>query len=235
MDGAVVYHCDPTSPALQWLVRRKLPLVFVDQHPAPGIASINVDDRGGARAAAQHLIDLGHRRIGIATSGVAGPHGVVEQGTTTMEAYAPGQRMLGWLDALDAAGVVPTVLRMRSASDDDAYLSLDTLLDAAPDLTAVLCFSDVIARGVMLAARDRGMEVPGDLSVVGFDDSPLATRLRPALTTVRQDVVEKGRRAAGALTERCEGARSGTAVRARHVLLPTELVVRGSTAPPRSG
>ncbi len=233
MDGAVVYHCDPSSPALQWLVRRKLPLVFVDQHPAAGIASVNVDDRAGARAAAAHLVDLGHRAIGIATSGVLGPHGVLREGDFTTEAFAPSQRMLGWHDALDAAGIVPTVLRMRHATDDEAYLSLATLLEADPAITAVLCFSDVIARGVMLAARDRGLEVPRDLSVVGFDDSPLATRLRPALTTVRQDVEEKGRVTAAALTRAVDDARNGVTVRARHVVLPTELVVRGSTAPPR--
>src|SRR5438128_9973980 len=64
IDGALVYSCDPTSPAVEFLTRRRLPLVYVDQHPVDGVASINVDDRHGARAAAQHLIDLGHRRIG---------------------------------------------------------------------------------------------------------------------------------------------------------------------------
>ena len=69
MDGALVYHCDPRSPALGWLQKRRLPLVYVDQYAEPDVPSVNVDDRGGARAAAEHLIGLGHRRIGIVTAG----------------------------------------------------------------------------------------------------------------------------------------------------------------------
>ena len=77
MDGALVYSCDTQSPAVDWLRRRQLPLVFVDQTPVPGVASINIDDESGARAAAQHLVDLGHRNVGIVTVSFAGPHGVV--------------------------------------------------------------------------------------------------------------------------------------------------------------
>ena len=130
MDGALVYHCDPTSPALQWLLRRKLPLVFVDQYPSPDIPSINVDDRGGARRAAQHLVDLGHRRIGILTAGVVGPHGLVQADGDEVQAYAPANRMLGWRDVLDPAGVIPVVLRLRHSTDDETNTALDQLLDA---------------------------------------------------------------------------------------------------------
>jgi DNA-binding LacI/PurR family transcriptional regulator len=94
----------------------------------------------------------------------------------------------------------------------------------------VLCFSDVLGLGVVRAAQALGLDVPADLSVVGFDDSPVAGRTTPKLTTVRQDVVTKGRLAATALTAAIAGAQSGSRGRARHVTLPTELVVRGSTA-----
>ena len=83
----------------------------------------------------------------------------------------------------------------------------------------------------MRAAEDLDVRVPEELSVVGFDDNPLAQRMRPALTTVRQDVAEKGRAATAALIEAIEGARSGKATAPRQVLLPTELVVRESTGP----
>jgi DNA-binding LacI/PurR family transcriptional regulator len=77
VDGAIVYSCNPDSTAVGWLMRRRLPLVFVDQAPAPGIASVNIDDRLGARAAAQHIVDLGHRRVAIVTVGYGGEFGVL--------------------------------------------------------------------------------------------------------------------------------------------------------------
>ena len=77
MDGALVYSCEGDSVAQDWLVRRGLPLVYVDQAPVPGVPSVNVDDRAGARAAAQHLVDLGHRRVGIVTGERVGPHNVL--------------------------------------------------------------------------------------------------------------------------------------------------------------
>jgi DNA-binding LacI/PurR family transcriptional regulator len=231
MDGALVYSCEARSPALDWLIRRRLPLVFVDQTPAPGIPSVNVEDRSGARATAQHVVDLGHRRVGILTAGADGPYGLVADPLAGRAAYAPRQRMLGWHDVLRRAGIRPTVVRQPPYSDrvdESARLLLDT--DDPP--TAVLCFSDAIASGVVRTAEDLGLRVPADLSVVGFDDNPIAGRMRPALTTVRQDVVAKGRAAAAALTAAIERDRSGATGRARHVRLPTELVLRDSTAAP---
>ena len=99
----------------------------------------------------------------------------------------------------------------------------------------MLCFSDAIAEGVLVAAADRGIAVPADLSVVGFDDSPLATRVRPPLTSVHQDVTEKGQRAAALLTEAVAAQRENAAPPSEQVMLRTALVVRDSTAPPRSG
>jgi DNA-binding LacI/PurR family transcriptional regulator len=95
----------------------------------------------------------------------------------------------------------------------------------------VLCFSDVLALGVMRVASELGLAVPGHLSVVGFDDSPAAHRSTPRLTTVRQDVAAKGRLAAEAVIGAIDAAASGsTPARARHRVLPTELIVRDSTA-----
>ena len=88
----------------------------------------------------------------------------------------------------------------------------------------------LMAYGVVQAAHSRGLVVPDDLSVVGFDDNPLAKRMRPALTTVRQDVAAKGHAAAAALTAAIARSRKGASTRVRHVLLPTELIVRDSTS-----
>ncbi len=234
MDGALVYSCNTESAAVDWLKRRKLPIVFVDQEPAPGIPSINIDDRSGAGAAAQHLVDLGHRRIGIVTTNMAGPSGIVADPVTAAEGHVNKQRLLGWLDALHRAGIRPVVVQ-EWPSDEDAGKSAARLLLETPERpTAILCFSDVIAYGVVQQANALGFAVPEDLSVVGFDDNPLAQRMRPALTTVRQDVAAKGRSAAAALTAAIERSRTGVGTRARHVLLPTELVIRDSTAEPSS-
>jgi len=151
------------------------------------------------------------------------------------------QRMLGWREGLAAAGIEPVVVKLPHTSQEDGYAALDVLLAADPGITAVLCFADTIAHGVLLAARDQGLDIPGDLSVVGFDDNPMAARLRPALTTVRQDVAEKGRLAADLLirTVLPDAATPDNdridkpAESDLHVVLPTELIVRDSTGRPR--
>ena len=235
MDGAFVYSCDMESTAVDWLVRRKLPLVLVDQVPAPGIPSINIDDRSGARAAAQHLVDLGHRRVDIVTENINGEFGIVDDPLGASENHVIKQRLLGWFDALHAAAIKPTVVQEGPSDESPGTESARLLLEGDDRPTAILCFSDVIAYGVVDTANSLGLSVPDDLSVVGFDDNPLAKRMRPALTTVRQDVAAKGHAAAAALTAAIARARSGstTRTRVRHVLLPTELIVRGSTAKPR--
>jgi DNA-binding LacI/PurR family transcriptional regulator len=233
VDGALVYSCDPHSTAVGWLLRRRLPLVFVDQAPAPGIASINIDDRLGARAAAQHIVDLGHRRVAIVTAGYGGEYGVLAQPLAALVANTERQRLLGWTDALNAAEIEPVVIRQPHDYPHDvgtAAAQKALALDERP--TAILCFSDAIAGGVISALQDAGLRVPDDVSVVGFDDNPLARRTRPALTTVRQDVRAKGRMAAAALIAAIERAKTQPGGRARHVVLPTELVVRDSTAAP---
>src|SRR6266550_4381507 len=234
IDGALVYACNPDASAIDWLKRRGLPLVYVDQVPAPGIASINIDDRLGARAAAQHIVDLGHKRVAIVTAGAEGEFGIVTDPQKAAVAYPERQRLLGWLDALGAAEIKPTVVRQPHADAQEAgYSAAQTLLENHSRPTAVLCFSDALARGVIRAIQDAGLDVPKDVSVVGFDDNPLAARTRPALTTVRQDADAKGRAAAAALATAIERAKTHPGGRGRHVVLPTELVVRESTARPR--
>ena len=235
LDGAIVYSCIPESEALQWLRRRKLPLVYVDQEPIGEFPSVNIDDRAGARAAAEHLGGFGHRRIGILSSSVTGPFGLVTDPDQLRRHedsnHVSHQRMAGWLEALDAARIRPSVAVEQSVKaldrgePDDASAGL--LLDLPERPTAVLCFSDAIAVRVVAQARARGLRVPEDLSVVGFDDAPMAARMTPALTTVRQDAAAKGRAAATALTGQLAHEPDFP-----DVLLPTELVVRASTCPP---
>jgi DNA-binding LacI/PurR family transcriptional regulator len=233
LDGALVYSCNTQSTAVDWLKRRKLPLVFVDQAPAPGVPSVNIDDRSGARSAAQHLVDLGHRRIGIIVANIAGPRRIIAEPIAAADNHVIRQRLLGWFDALNAAGITPTVVQEGDSDEGSDNGAARILLDGHDRPTAILCFSDVIAYGVVQAAQALGLDVPGDLSVVGFDDNPLAKRMRPALTTVRQDAAAKGHAAAAALTAAIARSRGSAASRIRHVLLPTELIIRDSTAKPQ--
>ncbi len=236
IDGAVVYSCFRESSARDWLVKRKLPLVYVDQDPSPGIPCVNVDDRGGARAAAEHLLALGHRQIALLTSPVTDAVGEGLDSADPALSYPQRERQLGWLATLGAAGLEPvrTIRAPHALGEADSAEVGRLLFDVEPRPTAVLCFSDVLALAVMRAATERGLDVPADVSVVGFDDSPLSRHSQPLLTTVRQDVAAKGRLAAEALIAAIGAGTANGASEPEHVLLPTELVVRDSTArPPR--
>jgi DNA-binding LacI/PurR family transcriptional regulator len=219
MDGALVYICEPDSADLAWLDRRGLPQVAVDQNKRDGVPGVNVDDRGGARAAAQHVVDLGHTRIGILTLEVT-------SGDPARN-YPSRERMLGWREPLDAAGIEPTVRTVGYRPAGDAQARAIELLSAADRPTAILCFSDAFAVGAIRGAESLGLRVPDDVSVVGFDDSPLAAASRPPLTTVHQEVATKGQAAVSILMGLLGGDTAPD-----DVVLPTSLVVRGSTAPP---
>ena len=232
MDGAVVYSCDETSSALSWLRRRRLPLVLVDQPPTDEFASVNIDDRRGARLAAQHLIDLGHRNIAIVTSSVHGPEGILDDVSAVSSGSTSSERMRGWLDVLTAAGIKPVIVQHLQTGEHTGRHAAELILDLPKRPTAVLCFSDSSAYGVVQAAVARGVSVPSDISVVGFDDAPLARRMHPPLTTIRQDAVAKGQAAAAELVASIEHARNGTTAKINHHLLDVDIVVRESTAPP---
>ncbi|NUS49632.1 MAG: substrate-binding domain-containing protein, partial [Nocardioidaceae bacterium] len=164
MDGALVYSCDPDMSAVDWLTQRRLPIVFVDQEPTRGITSINLDDRGGARAAAQHLVDLGHTDIAVLTAALGGATGYIDDPEADAKAskFVSRERVLGYLEVLREAGLTPLVHRQENSDDVEAYVAALDLL-ARPDRpTGVLCFSDVIASGVLRAAQELGLDVPGD-------------------------------------------------------------------------
>ena len=218
VDGVLLYICDANAPEITWLERRNLPMVSIDHVGRDDVTAVHVDDRGGARLAAQHLVDLGHRDIGIVTL------------ETKPEAqnFPARERMLGWHDALDPLGIEPAVVATPYQPPTAAYDAGLRLLDRPDRPTAVLCFSDAFALATIRAAESLGLRVPEDLSVVGFDDSVLAAASRPPLTTVHQDVAAKGAAAVAAITDVLDGGTPAP------VVLPTTLVVRGSTAPPTS-
>ena len=232
MDGALVYSCDPTSPALGWLLKRQLPLVYVDQAEQTDIPSVNVDDYRGAQAAARHLLDLGHRKVGLLYSAPEPEIAIDQAPDPSLLPHAVRQRYLGWKNELDKAGATARTAAVPMGGREQHYEAARQLLSLGERPTAVLCFSDVMAAEAIRAAHDLQLQIPEDLSVVGFDDSPVAMQLRPTLTTVKQDFAEKGRLAAKLMTDAL--AAKAASAPARHYLLPTELIVRESTAPPRA-
>jgi LacI family transcriptional regulator len=190
------------------------PLMPLDQR----IASVSAAHTSGADQAMRHLLELGHRRI----AHITGPRGWV----------ATEDRRRGYYAALASAGILlDLALEVESIPEiAPGRAAAEQLLDLPEPPTAIFAFNDNIAIGVIQAARDRGLSVPEDLSVVGFDDVEHATVVSPTLTTVRQPLAEMGRTAVSLLNRLLERQRFETL----HVDLATRLVVRESTAPPRA-
>jgi DNA-binding LacI/PurR family transcriptional regulator len=232
LDGAMVLACSDSSESIDWLRRRKLPMVFVDQEPNPEVTSVNIDETGGARAAAEHVIELGHTRIAVVTTHLSQPPGpmpieALEDATRTTRT-----RTMGWIDALAEHGIVPVVVNAVRPNEASGAALAEQLLDTDGERpTAILCFSDTIANGVLRAARRLGIDVPGELSVVGFDDMRFSATTTPPLTTVHQDVEGKGRTAVALLKQLIDNKAADEVLEPVHVVLPTHLVVRGSTGP----
>uniref|UniRef100_UPI003D81C6A6 Ancestral LacI Transcription Factor n=1 Tax=Escherichia coli TaxID=562 RepID=UPI003D81C6A6 len=189
------------------------PVVFLSAQP-PGVPTVSVDQYAGARLATEHLLDLGHRRIALIT----GPQDWLEA----------RERLQGWREALAEAGLPPPAVLQGDWSAASGYEAARQLLEQ-PDFTAIFAANDQMALGVLRALHERGLRVPDDVSVVGFDDIPESAYFHPPLTTVRQDFEELGRQAVEQLLEMIEGEEPPPPA-----VLPPELIVRESTAPPEN-
>jgi DNA-binding LacI/PurR family transcriptional regulator len=192
-----------------------IPLVAAEAGPDQGLPVVAVDQAAGAVSATRHLLDLGHQSVWHIT----GPPNFTES----------RQRSEGWRSALEAAGAEVSEPLVGDWSPRAGY-ELGRALSADPAVTAVFVANDQMALGVLRATHEAGRSVPGDLSVVGFDDIPEAAYFLPPLTTVRQDFIEMGRRSLETLLRTIEtGQRSGSGS-----LVPPELIVRASTGPARA-
>lgn len=241
MDGLVVFSLADDDPLLDPVLARRLPFVLIDE-PDPsalrGAASgndgppwVGIDDQAAAAEAAGHLLALGHRRLGILSFGLTrgGFRGLADEATQRAAAYAVIRRRLtGYRDAVARAGIdwsaVPVEAGGANSVEDGADMAA-ALLSRTPRPTGLLCMSDRLAEGALRCARRLGLRVPGDLSVVGFDDAPGADAIK--LSTVRQPHRRKGELAARALLDLVV---TGAAEPVQ--LLPAELIVRATTGPP---
>jgi DNA-binding LacI/PurR family transcriptional regulator len=235
VDGFVVYSATDDDPYLQLVLERQLPVVLVDQpRDVPGTSLVCIDDRAAMRELADHIIGLGHREIGLLTmklgrepSGVDGPATVVSQERLATSLFqVQNQRIGGVTDAMAAAGLNAdnlTVVESFEHRSTSGGAAAEVALQVNPRITALMCTADVLALSAMDYLRARGIYVPGQVTVTGFDGIPEA--IKRGLATVSQPSLEKGRRA-GALLH--SPPRDGLPV---IDVLPTELI-RGRTAGP---
>jgi alanine racemase len=226
VDGFIVVGLEVDRGEVQLLRRRHVPFVMVDSDAPADVPSINIDDRSGARAVMAHVLSRGHRRIAILGL-ESGKARQIDEYTGTLAA-----RLAGYRDALADYGLAldtPDIQIVQATSSwEGGYAAFEQVWSVACPPTAIVAMSDIMAIGVMDAARAHMLALPEQLSVVGFDDLSDARRVRPALTTVRQPVEEKGCLAAEALLAALDNP--GAPV---HHLLPTELVIRQSVVSPR--
>ncbi len=232
-DGYLVFSVADDHPALDAVHRKGVPVVIIDEPDLGRQTSfVGIDDREGGRLAANHLVALGHRHIAVLIHRLNAQPGrgqVTPDDLATAGVRVTRERVAGYRDAMSAAGLDAGTMTIWEAGDNEPDAGREAataLLEERPETTALLCITDRIAIGATQAGAALGRRVPHDLSVVGFDDIPRAATWEPALTTVRQPLLDKGRVAAELLLEQI-----GTGV-SKRVNLPIELVVRSSTAPP---
>ena len=183
----------------------------------PGIDTVGTDDRRGAELAVEHLAALGHTRI------------VHMDGGANVSA---AKRRAGYKSGMHAAGIGDLVdVRPAGDDEDDALAVIDALLAEDDPPTAIFAFNDLLAAGALNRLDDAGMAVPGDVSLVGFDNTFISALRHLSLTTVNQPTLAMGRLAVGTLLQRLS---DGSGEPIRHTLQP-ELIVRGTTGPPPNG
>ena len=231
VDGLIAHSPADDDPALAAALRRRLPTVVSGGPAGAGADCVTINNHAAAAGAARYLLGLGHRRIGIVTwrlhaDGHTGWASQARQDSARYEVFR--LRLQGFQHATAAAGMPAPAVRVweqpgHSVADGCAAGHALLGLPAGERPTAVLASTDVLALGVLQAARERGLDVPGDLSVTGFDDIEEAGRALPPLTTVHQPLYQQGQDCARRLIA------PGTATRLLH---PTRLIVRASTGPP---
>lgn len=213
IDGLILIPLIPINDNYDELIRLTdgLPFVQIGAKLGAHLPSVIYDQAKGARLATQHLIDLGHRKI----AEISGP----------LLNYDGYDRHQGWLATLEDNGIEPEISVEGDFTIDGGYQVMRELLDVSMDFTAVVIGNDSMALGAQSALRERGLRVPDDVSVVGFDDLPESAHFIPGLTTIRQDFAVLGRLAVEYIISMIENP--DTPVHQR-VLLP-KLIIREST------
>ncbi len=232
VDGFVVYSVPEDDPHLAAVMERPVPVVVCDQPTIEGVDRVGIDDAHAIKVMAEHLIGLGHRKIGVLCMRLArgrndGPAPVQRQQNASF--HVQRSRLTALAESFEETGVdwedVPVVERFDHTTASGASAAAQ-LLDSAPEITAILCTSDILALGALNEAQRRGKRVPQELTITGFDG--IVEAERAGLTTIRQPVLEKGRAAGRLLLDTAEPGRP------REVRMETQLVTGSTSASPRS-
>ncbi len=223
VDGVVAVGLSADHPEVEQIRAAGVPLVMVDSSALPDQPNVEIDDEGGARAAAEHLVALGHRDIMIVA---------VEPPPPALELEPKGvmgRRLRGYAAGLTAKGIElgPESVVVAPATIEGGLVALHRAWGDGLRPTGVLVMSDVMAIGVLRAARELGLRIPEDLSVVGFDDIDMSQHVNPPLTTVHQPIRRKGESAVHLLLSVVQRRDRAP----EQLRLETRLVIRGSTGP----
>jgi DNA-binding LacI/PurR family transcriptional regulator len=213
VDGILVTASRVGALYLPMLEEMKVPIVLINnQHPGEFGYHVSIDNPAGARAVTNHLIGLGHRRIGY----IGDRFGL----------HSDTERCAGYRESLEAAGIPfdPVLVASGESDPESGLRAMNELLDRPAPPTAVFCYNDMSAYGAARAVRERGLRVPGDISIAGFDDLFLSSYTDPPLTTVRQPKHEMGRDAARLLLDLLAGGNPTSVTR------QGALIARQSTA-----
>lgn len=222
VDGFLTIGLEPFRKTMKVLHQRGVPFVMIDSDPTPGIPCVNVDDEMGAYMAMQYILRHGHRRIGIL--------GILSEYGGRFKEY-PGllkRRVDGYLRALDEVGLTIDNETIRlvecNVVPEDGYRAFRRLWRTQHPPTAIVAMGDILALGALQAARELNVNIPGDVSIIGYDDTVFSPLVEPPLTTIRQPTADKGREAARLLLDLIEG----NEIESEHIVLPVELIERQS-------
>lgn len=214
VDGILLSGPRLDDQALVELHAEGVPIMLMGQLPGTAIPFVDVDAAAGAQSAVQHLIALGHRRIGMITN-------------APLTYTSAQQRRDGYLRALNAAGLMvdPSLIQEGNYTPSSGFDSMSTLLELVPGVTAVFVASDVVAMGALLAIKRAGLRIPEDMAIAGFDDIPLAEYFDPPLTTVHLPAYGLG----WAAGERLIRLIRGEGLNEHSLLLESKLIARQSS------
>ncbi len=231
VDGFVLFCLGSGRRLVELTRERQLPFVALALgHQDESISAVGIDNFGGARAAAEHLAGLGHKRFAILTLSV---NDTRSSGPTSIERVSNGMfigtrdRVRGYVAGLTTRGIDTAAIPIYETQNNEAttHAALEAVFAVPDPPTAILAQSDRVALIALAWLKARGYSVPGDVSIIGFDGVPETEASEPPLTTIVQPIAEIGRRAVQTIF-RNDGE-------THHIGLDVELVVRGSTAPPR--